>query len=155
MATSALPAVIDALVSLSTAAAPTLTVLDGVGVTGNPGDYLMIGVEDPGTDAAASSADIQQTRATMSGARDEAGTITCCAYSWSGNSGNAAQKAVRDAAFATVAVVETILRTTSPTLGVSGVHRTEFGDRTTVSQAQTDTGVDCLVIFSVAYLARI
>jgi hypothetical protein len=152
MATSALPAVIDALVTLATAALPSVTVIDGVGISGSPGDYLMIGVDDPDADRPATAGDVQQVRATMSGARDETGTVTCCAYSWNGNGD---QKAARDAAFATVAAVENILRTTSPTLGVSAVLKTEFGDRTTVSQAQTETGTDCLVIFSVAYLARI
>jgi hypothetical protein len=152
---SALPDVIDALVTLSAAALPSLQVYDGIGASDDPGDFLMVGVEDPDIERAAFSAEVDQARATMSGARDEQGTINCCALSWNGDSTNAGQKAARDAAFATVAAVETILRTTSPTLGVTGVLRTEFGGRLTVSQAQGDTGASCMVIFSVAYLARI
>lgn len=152
MATSALPQVIDALVSLSGAAMGSTKVRDGLGVIGDPGDYLMVGVEDPDIEGAAFSADVNQSRATMSGARDEQGTVTCCALSWNGN---ADQKAARDAAFATVTAVENIVRTTSPTLGVSVVLKTEFGDRLTVSQAQDESGASCMVIFSVAYLARL
>ncbi len=155
MAVSALPAATDALVTLSTAALPSVQVLDGGGVAGDPGDYLMIGVDNPDSEDAASSANVQQVRATMGGARDEAGEITCCAYSWNGDSGNAAQKAARDAAFATVEAVAAILRTTAPTLGLSVVLKTEFGERMDVSQAPTTKGTDCLIIFSVAYLARI
>lgn len=155
MTTSALPEVIDALVSLSDAALSAANVIDGIGVTDDPGDYLMIGVEDPDIEGAAFSADIEQSRATMSGARDETGTVTCCAMSWNGDSSAAGQKAARDAAFATVDAVATIVRTTSPTLGVSAVLKTEFGARITVSQAQDASGASCMVIFSVAYLARI
>jgi hypothetical protein len=155
VATSALPDVIDALVTLSTTALPSVSVHDGIGVSGDPGDFLMIGVEDPDIEGAAFSADVEQVRADMGGGRHETGTITCCALSWNGDSTNAGQKAARDAAFASVAAVETILRTTSPTLGVSSVLKTEFGDRITVSQAQDASGASCMVIFSVAYLARI
>jgi hypothetical protein len=152
---SALPDVIDALVTLADTALSSVNVYDGIGVSDDPGDFLMIGVEDPDIEGAAFSADVEQVRATMSGARDETGTITCCALSWNGDSTNAGQKAARDSAFASVAAVEDILRTTSPTLGVASVLKTEMGDRITVSQAQDATGASCMVIFSVAYLARI
>lgn len=152
---SALPDVIDALVELSGAALPSLRVFDGIGVTDDPGDFLMVGVEDPDIDGAAFSADVQQVRADMGGGRHETGTVTCCALSWTGDSTDAGQKAARDAAFATVAAVETVLRTTAPTLDVDEVLKTEFGDRLTVSQAQDATGASCMVIFAVAYLARI
>jgi hypothetical protein len=154
VATSAVPAVIDALFIGLTAAMPTRTVTDGPAVTKNPGDYLMIGVDDPEADTPVTSVEAQQVRATMSGARDEAGTITCCAYSWNGDSGNAGQKAARDAAFATVAAAENYLRDTDPKLG-DAVLKTEIFERANVSQAQTPKGSDCLVIFSIAYLARI
>lgn len=155
MATSVLPAVIDALVTLADAALSSVEVYDGIGASNDPGDFLMVGVEDPDIESAAFSADVQQERLAMAGARKEAGTVTCCALSWNGDASNAGQKAARDAAFATVAAVETILRTTSPTLGVSGVLKTEFGDRITVSQAQDASGASCMAIFSVAYLAQI
>lgn len=153
MATSALPSVVDGLVTLSTAALPNALVLDGPGVTDDPGNFLMIGVEDPDIESAAFSADVSQERISMAGGRQESGTITCCALSWNGDGSNAGQKSARDAAFATVAVVENIVRVTSPTLGVSAVRKTELGERLTVSQAQGDTGSSCMVIFSVAYLA--
>lgn len=153
MATSALPAVIDALVTLSREALPALEVYDGIGVSDDPGDFLMVGVEDPDIEGAAFSADVEQERADMGGGRLETGTVTCCALSWRGS---ADQKAARDAAFATVAAVENILRTeATKTLGVSAVLKTEFGDRLTLSQAQDTSGASCMVIFSVAYLARI
>lgn len=151
---SALPDVIDALVTLSAAALPSVRVYDGIGVSDDPGDFLMVGVEDPDIDGAAFSAEVEQSRLAMGGSQQEAGTVTCCALSWTGDSTDVGQKAARDAAFTTVAAVETILRTTAPTLDVAAVSKTEFGDRLTVSQAQDATGASCMVIFSVAYLAQ-
>jgi hypothetical protein len=136
---SALPDVVDALIDLASTALPSLRVFDGIGASNDPGDFLMVGVEDPDIDRAAFSAEVSQT----------------CALSWNGDSSDAGQKAARDAAFETVAAVETILRTTAPTLDLDEVLKTEFGDRLTVSQAQGDTGASCMVIFSVAYLARV
>ena len=155
MATSVVPALIDALVTQLTAALPNVLVIDGVGVTENPGDFLMIGVEDPDQESAAFSADVRQSWAGLGAkARDEEGEITCAALAWTGNSDPTAQKAARDAAYAILATVENTLRTT-PTLGVAGVRWVSFGTQLTLSQAQGTAGADALVVFRINFQARI
>lgn len=157
MATSAVPDVIDALVSgVTTALADEAAyVSDGYAVTDDPGDFLMIGVEEPAIAAAAFSASSEQTMATMGTgrARDEEGTVTCAAYSWNGD-GN--QKTARDAVFSYVAAVETLLRTT-PGLGVTGYSLVvaEMGSAQRLMQNKDTNGADALVIFTVRFRARL
>jgi hypothetical protein len=150
MATSAFPAVVDALIALSAAAMPTVAVVEGINPSRDPGSFLMVNVDAGDVDGAPSPR-IEQSRATMSGARNEQGVVVCAAESWNGD-GN--PKAARDAAFAVVAGVENLLRST-PTLGLSVVLKTEFGEDIYPRPGQGDFGAECFVIFSVAYLARI
>lgn len=161
MATSVVPALIDALVTQATAALPDRLVVDGYGVTSDTNqNVLMVGVDDPDSGQSANSQTGEQTMATMGTprSRDEEGDVTCAALSWNGNTD---QKAARDAAYATVAAVETILRA-DPTLGVGQPGRVvcQLGGHT-LSQnqyADTDTqagGCDALVIFTVHFKARI
>jgi len=153
VATSVVPALIDALVTRTTAALPDIRVYDGYGISDDPGDYLMIGVEDPDLEGAAFSADVRQDWATtgIDGSREEVGEITCFALSWNGN---ANQKAARDSAYATVAAVETTLRTT-PALGLTNVLWTSFGTSLQFSQAQGQAGAAAMVIFRINFQARI
>lgn len=156
MPTSATPNVIDALVAAMTTALPNATVSDGFSLTQNPGDYLMIGVDAPETASPSRTAQTAQSAATLSTnrTRDETGTITLAAISWNGD-GN--QKAARDAAYASVAAVENYLRAT-PTLGLVPTYQTliaEIGRNMALSQAQSDIGADAIVIFDVAFKARI
>lgn len=161
MATSAIPVLIDALVTQARASLPNCLVIDGFGVTNdaNP-NVLMVGVDDPDSQSAADSTDSAQEMATAGTprTRDQQGTITCAALSWNGG-GN--QKAVRDAAYATLAAVENLLRL-DPRLGLTSFPLLvcQLGDDR-LSQNQyvaTDTttgGVDALVIFTVKFQARI
>ena len=152
MAVSVIPALIDALVDEATTALPDVLVIDGMGATDTPGDYLMIGVDDPDTDGDAFSADSQQGWAHANHTtRDEQGTVTCAALSWNGDGD---QKAARDSAYATVEALATICRTT-PDLGISTVAWTSFGTDTRLSQGQFDSGATALVVFSIAFRARI
>lgn len=154
MATSAIPAVIDALFDQSTKALPNANVVDGYGVSGNTGDTLMIGVEDPGNLDSASSAETDQSAATMgtNRSRDEDGTVVCVAESWNGNSD---QKAARDAAFATVAAVENLIRKTdTPALGVAGVRNARIVSHQLL-QDQRNEGAVAFVVFRVGFTARI
>ena len=157
MATSVVFNLIDTLHTLSVAALPSVLVLDGMGVTDDPGDFLMIGVEDPDVDGFSDSAESQHTWAGRGNrARDEVGSVSCCALSWNGDSGDAAQKAARDAAQAIVAAVETLVRT-DPNLGaaVAGLQWVRFGERLVLRQIQTDTGAVALVYFQIAFQARL
>jgi hypothetical protein len=162
MSTSAIPTLIDTLFAQATAALPTVLVVDGFGVTNdaNP-NVLMVGVDDPdngGTSANSTQSSQEMATAGTPRSRAQSGTITCAALSWSGGSD---QKAVRDAAYATVAAVETLLRT-DPRLGLSSYPLLvmQMGDdRLSQNQyAATDTttgGVDALVIFNVDFLVRL
>jgi hypothetical protein len=155
MATSAVPAVIDALVALSDAALSTVTVYDGFGVSDDPGDFLMIGVDDPDSGDAASSTDSSQQAATLGTgrARDETGEVTCVALSWNGNGD---QKAARDAVFATTAAVETLCRS-NPSLSITGYPLlvVGFGATQRLMQNQDEDGAEAAVFFSVRFRARL
>jgi len=149
MATSAVPAVIDALVTACTAALPDVSVVDGSDFDEAPGDFLLIGVEDPDLPNLDFSAEAQQDWATtgINGARDESGEIVCAAMSWNGEG---EQKRARDAAYAIQTAVENLLRTT-PTLGLPTLLWTSFGTREQLSQGR---GL-ALVIFRITFEARI
>lgn len=152
MATSVVPALIDALVTNARTNLPNLSVRDGYGVTDDPGDYLMVGVSDPTADAPATSADSQQQWASLGAmSRDEEGDVWCVAFSWTGNND---QKAARDAAYATVAAVENMVRA-DPTQGVSGVLWTSFGTNQNLTQDQDEHGASAQVAFQIHFRARI
>lgn len=153
MATSVVPAAIDALVAAARIALPDVLVHDGIGQTDDPGDFLMIGVEDPDIEGAAFSADTKQDWAAVgTGApRDEQGDITCVALSWNGDGD---PKAARDGAYAIAAAVEDLLRNT-PALGVPQLLWTSFGSSSQLSQAQGDGGASALLVFRINFRARI
>lgn len=152
MSTSAIPAVIDALFAASTAALTDVTVSDGFGVSGEPGDYLMVGVDDPDSRRRTPSADSAQDWAEIGHrGRSEQGEVTCSAASWNGDSD---QKVARDAAFAIVAAVENLCRA-DPTLGVATLLWTSVGTSIELQQEQGDYGARSVVIFRVAFRARI
>lgn len=154
MATSAVFAVIDALVTTMTAALPTVTVYDGVGLSDDPGNFLMIGVDDPDADDYSDSAESSQKWAGIGNrARDEEGTVTCCALAWNGDSD---QRAARLAVKAITDAVETALRA-DPTLGgaIPAPGWAQFGSRFNLSQIQSDSGAVALAFFQVAYQARL
>lgn len=152
MATSVIPALIDALVAAAKAALSNLLVNDGYGVTEDPGNYLMIGVDDPDRPDAALSASSQQDWAHANyTARDEEGDITCAALSWTGDTD---QKVSRDAVFATTAAVENMLRA-NPSLGLANLLWTSYGSATQLNQWQDAEGSMALVVFQVHFRARI
>lgn len=153
MATTVLPAVIDALVTKAKANLASVNVYDGFGVTADPGtDYVMVGVDDPDANDAGAAAEVQQGWANANyTARDEDGVIACAAVSWNGDSD---AKAARDSAFATVNAFETFLRS-DPTLGLANLLWAEFGSHMSLSQDQSQAGATALVIFRIHYRARI
>lgn len=152
MATSVVPALIDALLALANANLTDVLVLDGYGQTDDPGDFLMIGIEDPDSDGAGFSADARQEWANANyTARDETGDITCVALSWNGD-GDA--KLARDTAYGITSALEDALRLT-PSLGVEGLLWTGFGSTTQLSQAQGTGGASALLIFRISFRARI
>lgn len=154
MATSVVPALIDALVTAARTALPDALVSDGIGATDDPGDFLMIGVEDPDIEGASFSADTRQDWANANyTTRDEQGEITCVALSWNGD-GPEGAKAARDGAYAISAAVETLLRA-NPSLGVDGLLWTGFGSSSQLSQAQGSAGASALLVFRINFRARV
>lgn len=156
MGTSAVFGLIDELVDHFTAALPSIAVYDGYGLSDDASDFLMVGVEDP-NGSEPTSADVQQQWAGLGAkARYEAGTVTCAALAWRGNPGDAGQREARAAAAAIVAAVENDLRA-DPNLGgaVPGLQWVGFGDRLRIVQDQTQSGPMALVIFDIAYKAKI
>ena len=155
MATSAVPEVIDALVALARTEVTDTLVFDGIGATDDPGNFLMIGVEDPDIEGAAFSADVKQGWANANyTTRDEEGDITCVALAWVGDSGDAGQKAARDAAYAITAALEAALRT-DPSLGLPTLLWSGFGTTSQLSQAQGSGGSSALLVFRINFRARI
>jgi len=159
--TSAVPALLDALVSQSTALAVAggaldgVTVVDGYGVSENPGSYLFIGVADPDDADAATSATSQQAWANSTGAaRDEQGTITCVALAWNGDGDPS--KARADA-YAVVAAVQDLTRPAGRPgdLGVAEALWVTFGDSLQLRQDNTEDGATALVLFEIAFRARL
>ena len=156
MATTVVPALIDAIVAFATEALPDLIVYDGLGASDDPGDFLMVGVSDPEIESADTGADAQQDWATVGrqGARSEQGEVTCVALSWNGGSGNAAQKQARDAAYATVAAVEDFCRD-DPTLEVPTLLWNSALTSHSLLQNQDELGTLAMVTFRIAFQARI
>lgn len=156
MATSVVPDLIDALLALArsdaVAIVPNSNVFDGVGVTQDPGNFLMVGVEDPDMEVAFAAEARQAWSGVGTGApRDEEGDITCVAVAWNGD-GDA--KAARDAAYAIAAALEDALRD-NPSLGVSSLLWTGFGSSSQLSQAQGTGGASSILIFRIHFRARI
>ena len=156
MATSAVPALIDAMVTAFTAALPNIRVYYGPGVSDDPGDYLMVGVDNP--DEPGAFVDSASATATWVGignhARDQKGSINCVAWSWNGGSDNASQKAAVEAAYATIAAVDAYVRA-NPTLGVIttgwAIHATDEH----LSMAQDSSGAQARVPFQISFQARL
>lgn len=152
MSTSAIPDVIDALVTACTSALTNISVYDGWGVSDDPGDFLMIGVDDPDANNETNSGSSQQDWANATGTkRNESGDISCAALSWNGDSD---QKAARTAVFATTAAVEDVLRS-DYTLGLPTLLWTSYGTSTQLTQSVNSTGAMALVVFKVHFEARI
>jgi hypothetical protein len=153
MAASVVPALIDALVAAASTALPNVLVLDGVGMTDDPGDYLMVGVLDPDIDGPFEAARSTQEQMAFGSTRPrkEEGVIHMVAKSVSGDG---SQKAARDAAYAIQEALATVLRTTD-NLGVAGVVRLGNGADMTPTQDQTHDGAVATLPYDIAFEAAI
>ena len=151
MTASAAPAVIDALIALGNTL-PNINVHDGVATTLDPGDFLMVGVEDPDIEGAAFSADGSQDWAWMGpdAPTSEEGDVTCVALSWNGD-GDA--KLARDTAHT---IITGLLDAISAdvTLGIPYLLHARFGKSIQFSQAQGEGGASAYFIFRIHYSAQ-
>lgn len=156
MATSAVFGLIDTLVEHFRDVLSDVSVYDGFGISEDASDYLMVGVEDP-NGSEPTSADVQQEWAGLGAkARYEAGTVTCAALAFRGNPGDEGQGEARAAARDIVAAVEDDLRA-DPNLGgvVPGLMWVGFGTRLRIVQDQGESGPWALVVFDIAFKAKI
>lgn len=165
MAVAAMPAVLLALVSQSTAAIQAkidadeidrrVVRLGGIGPTDDPGPHFLdIGRNDPAVTDLFDPGQHGQTMATCGTARtrDEDGTINCVATSWNGDMDT--EQAMADA-FDTLEVVSAVLRS-DPSLGITGYQQLSCEIQSVTPEfAPFDGGVDCAVVFTVHYTARI
>lgn len=154
MAASVVPALIDALVATAQSALPSALVIDGPGVTDNPGDYLMVGWEDPDAfDSESEAASVAQQQMAFGSTRPrrEAGVIRMAARSISGD-GN--QKTARDAVYAMHEALASALRTTND-LGVTGVLSLSNGESLRLEQDQTGSGAVATLLYDIAFEASI
>lgn len=156
MTTSLYPAVTDALIAVLTPL-ESIVVYDGLAVTNDYNNNLMIGVSDPDAEIQDSSAPLQSWHGTggVSGqTRDDIGDVWCTALAWNGGSNGTAVKAARDAVKAIVAIVENQIRS-DPAFaslgGISGLLWTEFGTQSVWRQAPGKNGVRCSCSFTIHY----
>lgn len=148
--TSIVPSLIDALITAAGTALPSVTVTDGV-ITGMPeGDYLFIGVDDPDVTRWQSATSDQEWANASYTSRNETGSITCAAHSWTGDAG---PKAARDAAYATAGAIQNLLRDRT-SFNVPGLLFMNYA-RGSLTQMQDDDGAMALLIFQLDFKARI
>lgn len=155
-APSAVYDLIGALVEQLPGAVPDgVVVYDGFPTgEGYAAEWVLIGVEDPMIRGAATSATTQQEWASIgANAREETGEITCAASSWNGN---ADPKLARARVAEITSSIEMYLRENYD-LGLSQYAAlwTGYGSRTALRQAQDDKGAEALVVFTIAFTARI
>lgn len=159
MATSAVPAVIDYLVTTFTASAalggatPAVTVYDGPAVTDESSQLeLFVGVDDPDAPGAPTAATATQAWVgSGTRVRDEMFDVHLTAVAWSGDTD---MRTTRVAAMGIVAAVETVVRADASlgglvlmvNPGVTGV---------TLRQNQVAAGVVASVSFAISCHARI
>ncbi|MGD9693919.1 MAG: hypothetical protein AB7G17_14365 [Phycisphaerales bacterium] len=151
MATSVGPNLLKALIESATALLPGVLVLDGVGVTNDPGDYLMIGVDDPTKPVPTAITSTEEFGAFGSTRpRFENGSVFMTAFSWNGD---ADQEAARDAVYAIAGVLSDSVRPND--LAVPGLMSLGFGESSELRQAQTEYGAGAELSFSVKFQAQI
>lgn len=116
--TSRVDPLIVAMVTQFTDLLPEVVVTDGVGVTGDPGDHLRVGCDDPySLTPTASESNQDWATAGGDGSREETGWVNLYAEAWNGDRD---QGQARGRVYAMVSRIEAHCRAT-PNLGVSGV----------------------------------
>lgn len=160
MTVSVVPLLIDALVARCQDALPsTVAVYDGMGVSDDPSDYVMIGVEDPFRDTESASESKQEWfEAGVGAKRSETGTILCAALAWTGDTN---VKVARERVYDTANAIAAMLRAGEPdnprdfSLGLDGLLWTSYGTNSRLHQGQTDDGCFALVMFEIYFEAQI
>jgi hypothetical protein len=158
MSASAIPAIIDALVSAWTDAVPTAAVHDGFGVSADGTPDLMVGIDDPFPDQdptqAVMSTQVMAALGTQR-TREQNGSITCAVYVSDPDTGNSGQKTARTTAYGILETVGDLLRA-DPTAGVSDFSYLvcQIGQER-LSQVKTATSSGVKLVFTINFQARI
>ena len=144
-----IPNLIDALV---VAFAPHAKfVSDGFPLELDPGDWLMVGVDNPfATGPAASASSAQTWPHVTAHSRDEQGSISCAACAWNSDGD---MRAAREAVFAMLAGTQEVCRTRDA-LPVDGLQWVSFTGLS-FQQSQDDMGAVAIAAFSIDFRARI
>jgi hypothetical protein len=160
--TSRLPALIDYLVALFTAAptlgaaaAPaTVTVFDGPATTElDPLLALYVGLSDPDNPAAETAGNTVQSWAALGRlGRNETSTIHCCAQAWAGTDD---MKTVRVQATGIVAAVEVLMQSDTTQFGGNVLFPQPGLSVTSLAQNNTDRGAIARVAFDLIFQSRI
>lgn len=158
--TSRIPALIDYLVNLFSAAAtlgqatPPVTVLDGPAVTDlDPPLLLYVGLTDPDSDGPEMAADSTQTWAALGRqAREEVTTIHCCAEAWYGSDD---MRSARLGATGIVAAVEVLMAADSTQFGGNVVYPAPGLSVQGLLQNSTNKGAMARVPFDLTFTSRI
>lgn len=153
------PLVYAALITKATAALPNVRVSDGLAVTADPGDLLMVGVDNPDPELTSRAITSSNDFALAAGRSiTETVSIGCFVESWDGDSRNLAGPRAR--AFAILDAVAALLDA-DYSLGINsgtGANGQVLAARVTdvtLDQAVTDRGADVLIGFNVTYRARL
>lgn len=150
--TSAVPAIIDAVIALARANTGA-TVYDGRGVSNEPGDYLMVGVDDAEKRVQRAVNNAQSWPYAGSQTRQENGEVFCTARSGVGDAGDEGTKAARDAVYAVVADLENALKAQKD-VGIDAFAcEVTFGSRSELTQSQDNTGAWAALTFRLAFQA--
>lgn len=153
MGTSVVPELMRAMFETYTEELADYQVNVGTGLTEDPRDYVMIGVDDIDGVDWANAADAAQEFATVGQdhSRDETGTISCAALV---RIGDTDMLAAIEELFKITAAIEEIHRT-NYALGVEGVMWTSFGGNATTRLLETPDGSYALLVFQIGFRARI
>ena len=154
MAASVVPALIAALHARASADLPNTVVLLGPGITDDPGDYLMVGVDDPNEDEdAVEVADVTQEPMAFGSTRPrrEEGFIHMAARSRNGDSD---LQAALNAVYVIEDALAQALRTTD-SLGVAGVMKLGNGARSRLTWNLDDYGAVATLQYDIAFDAAI
>jgi len=158
--TSRIPALIDYLVTLFTAAAtlgqatPPVTVFDGPPATGLDAPLkLFVGLADPDNPGAEAAAESQQDWSALGRlGRDETVTIHCCAEAWAGTDD---MKTVRAAATGIAAAVEQVMQADTTQFGGNVLYPAPGITSLALLQNNTQQGAVARVAFDLVFRARI
>lgn len=155
MAGSAVPDVIDAIVVVGQELfdPDDVSVYDGRGVTDNPGDFLMIGVDDPDSDEIPTSAtsDAEWATTGLDAELDEDGYIDFCAMSWNGDGD---LPLARRTAYLIASTFAEAVRGVGELIGLENVLWLRPGPAE-LKQAQSTSGARAIVHQRIYYKARI